>query len=124
MPGYTHLIFAVERSPLVSDGTPTTVCRCCGDTMNHFRTIAKLGVRPEQHVAVGSSRSLARLCSIPRVPYFARNSGDFVREIGYVYDMGDNWQHRIIVEKIKAAEPGALYPQFLGGERRCPPEDC
>jgi hypothetical protein len=47
-----------------------------------------------------------------------------VREVGYVYDMGDNWQHRIIVEKLKAAEPGALYPQFLGGERRCPPEDC
>jgi hypothetical protein len=47
-----------------------------------------------------------------------------VREIGYVYDMGDNWQHRIIVEKLKAAELGALYPQFLGGERRCPPEDC
>ena len=47
-----------------------------------------------------------------------------VREIGYVYDMGDNWEHRIIVEKLKAAEPGALYPEFLGGERRCPPEDC
>jgi len=47
-----------------------------------------------------------------------------VREISYVYDMGDNWQHRIIVEKLKAAEPGAHYPQFLGGERRCPPEDC
>jgi hypothetical protein len=47
-----------------------------------------------------------------------------VREIGYLYDMGDNWQHRIIVEKLKAAEPRALYPQFLGGERRCPPEDC
>jgi hypothetical protein len=47
-----------------------------------------------------------------------------VREIGYLYDMGDNWQHRIIVEKLKAAELGALYPQFLGGERRCPPEDC
>ena len=47
-----------------------------------------------------------------------------VREIGYVYDMGDNWQHRIIVEKLKVAETGALYPQFLGGERRCPPEDC
>jgi hypothetical protein len=47
-----------------------------------------------------------------------------VREIGYVYDMGDSWEHRIIVEKLKAAEPGKLYPQFLGGERRCPPEDC
>ena len=38
--------------------------------------------------------------------------------------MGDDWKHRIIVEKLKAAEPGAQYPQFLGGERRCPPEDC
>jgi hypothetical protein len=47
-----------------------------------------------------------------------------VTEIGYVYDMGDNWQHRIIVEKLKAAESGSLYPQFLGGERRFPPEDC
>jgi len=47
-----------------------------------------------------------------------------VKEVGYVYDMGDNWQHRIIVEALKAAEPGVLYPQFLGGERRCPPEDC
>ena len=47
-----------------------------------------------------------------------------VTEIGYIYDIGDNWQHRIIVEKLKPAEPGALYPQFLGGERRCPPEDC
>src|SRR5205823_3681451 len=47
-----------------------------------------------------------------------------VTDIRYVYDMGDNWQHRIIVEKIKPAEPGTLYPQFLGGERRCPPEDC
>jgi Plasmid pRiA4b ORF-3-like protein len=47
-----------------------------------------------------------------------------VREIDYVYDIGDNWEHRIIVEKLRTAEPGELYPQFLGGERRCPPEDC
>jgi hypothetical protein len=47
-----------------------------------------------------------------------------VKEVSYVYDMGDNWQHRIIVEKLKAAEPGELYPLYLGGERRCPPEDC
>lgn len=47
-----------------------------------------------------------------------------VREVGYVYDMGDNWEHRFIAEKVKAAEFGAHYPKFLGGERRCPPEDC
>ncbi len=43
---------------------------------------------------------------------------------GYTYDMGDNWEHRIIVERTQSAEPGTLYPVFLGGERRCPPEDC
>jgi hypothetical protein len=47
-----------------------------------------------------------------------------ITEIGYIYDMGDHWQHRIIVERRKAADAGASYPQFLGGERRCPPEDC
>ena len=47
-----------------------------------------------------------------------------VKEMEYVYDMGDNWQHRIIVEKVMPAKLGALYPQFLGRERRCPPEDC
>ena len=47
-----------------------------------------------------------------------------ITEIGYTYDIGDNWQHRIIVELIKPAEAAASYPQFLGGERRCPPEDC
>ena len=42
----------------------------------------------------------------------------------YTYDMGDNWKHQIVVERLQAAEPDTLYPGFLGGERRCPPEDC
>ena len=39
---------AIERSPLVPDRDPTIVCRTCGDTMKHFRTILRLGVRPEK----------------------------------------------------------------------------
>jgi hypothetical protein len=39
---------AIERSPLVPDEGPTIVCRTCGDTMKRFRTIARLGVRPEK----------------------------------------------------------------------------
>ena len=46
-----------------------------------------------------------------------------VREFTYVYDMGDNWQHTIAVEAIEAADPAQLYPRFVDGERRCPPED-
>jgi hypothetical protein len=49
---------------------------------------------------------------------------DGLTDFTYVYDMGDNWRHRIIVDKLMPAELGTLYPQFLGGERRCPPEDC
>jgi hypothetical protein len=47
-----------------------------------------------------------------------------LRRMTYVYDMGDDWEHSIIVEKVSAPAPGETYPQFLGGERRCPPEDC
>jgi len=50
------------------------------------------------------------------------NSG--LDQFSYTYDMGDNWLHRITIERIEAAEPGKLYPEFLGGARRCPPEDC
>ena len=39
---------AIARSPLVPDRGRTVVCRICGDTMKHFRTISRLGVRPEQ----------------------------------------------------------------------------
>jgi len=47
-----------------------------------------------------------------------------VKEFLYTYDMGDNWEHRIIVERVEPAKDGVRYPWFLGGERRCPPEDC
>ena len=49
---------------------------------------------------------------------------DGAKDMTYVYDMGDDWQHRVIVEKLMPAAHGTQYPQFLGGERRCPPEDC
>jgi hypothetical protein len=47
-----------------------------------------------------------------------------VRRMEYAYDMGDFWEHSVIVEKASAPLPDVRYPQFLGGERRCPPEDC
>ena len=41
----------------------------------------------------------------------------------YIYDFGDDWQHRIQVEKILAAGEGHPYPVLLAGKRACPPED-
>jgi hypothetical protein len=46
------------------------------------------------------------------------------RTFGYIYDMGDDWEHEILIERVEPAQPDTSYPLFLGGERRCPPEDC
>jgi hypothetical protein len=42
----------------------------------------------------------------------------------YEYDMGDDWQHEVLVEKILDPEPGVRYSRCLTGKRACPPEDC
>jgi hypothetical protein len=41
----------------------------------------------------------------------------------YVYDFGDDWRHRIDVEKIAALEPGVAYPRCTGGRRAAPPAE-
>jgi hypothetical protein len=42
----------------------------------------------------------------------------------YTYDMGDSWEHAIVLEKRLPVDPNLKYPACLGGERACPPEDC
>ena len=42
----------------------------------------------------------------------------------YVYDLGDNWAHGIVVERIETPDKPFRYPVCLAGARRCPPEDC
>src|SRR5437868_7181264 len=64
------------------------------------------------HVKNGTTTRLATI--------LASGTSEFL----YVYDFGDNWEHRIVVEGISIAKADKKYPQFLGGERRCPPEDC
>jgi hypothetical protein len=41
----------------------------------------------------------------------------------YVYDFGDNWVHRIVVEKAVEREPRVRYPRVVAGAGACPPED-
>ncbi len=45
-------------------------------------------------------------------------------EITYIYDFGDGWQHKIIVEKLFEMEANISYPFCIDGARACPPEDC
>ena len=41
----------------------------------------------------------------------------------FVYDMGDNWEHEVVIEDVRENYP-ALYPAVLAYEGDCPPEDC
>lgn len=52
---------------------------------------------------------------------------DVVQQVGtaveYVYDLGDYWQHDLLLEDILQRAPDTLYPRCIAGERNCPPED-
>ena len=41
----------------------------------------------------------------------------------YIYDYGDNWWHKVKVEKIVTLDSLVEYAQCIGGENACPPED-
>lgn len=51
-----------------------------------------------------------------------------LRRIGtkviYTYDLGDSWEHSIVLEKRLPAAPNMLYPICTDGQPACPPEDC
>jgi hypothetical protein len=42
----------------------------------------------------------------------------------YEYDFGDDWRHRITIEKVSPIDPGSMLPVCLDGSRACPPENC
>ena len=46
------------------------------------------------------------------------------RTMNYVYDFGDNWQHRIKVEKTLDAAPAGTLPMCVAGAHATPPDDC
>lgn len=45
-------------------------------------------------------------------------------KIDYTYDYGDDWDHKITLEKILAEDKKQIYPVCIKGKRACPPEDC
>lgn len=44
--------------------------------------------------------------------------------VDYTYDFGDNWRHRIELEKVVVITEPRTLPCCVGGERAGPPEDC
>ncbi len=46
-------------------------------------------------------------------------------QLEYIYDLGDNFVHKILLEKIEDSTPDTEgVVELLDGERMCPPEDC
>lgn len=48
------------------------------------------------------------------------------KQIEYIYDFGDSWEHTILIEEIRDGEIKEIpsLPLCLEGEKACPPEDC
>ena len=46
-----------------------------------------------------------------------------VKQFGYLYDFGDNWEHTVRVEAVLDNELGAPAPICTDGANGCPPED-
>src|SRR5665213_208065 len=72
---------------------------------------------------VPSDQDFGRKFTDERGQRLDRALGPSIREFRYVYDFGDNWEHRLIVEDLATARPRWLYPACVAGERACPPED-
>jgi len=69
-------------------------------------TDAELGVRAENPVTLEQ---------------VAPGDGDTLR---YTYDLGDDWEHDILVERALDRDQTVRYPRCTGGRRAGPPEDC
>lgn len=42
----------------------------------------------------------------------------------YTYDLGDDWQHEILIEELLDPNPDTRYPILVAAKGACPPEDC
>ena len=53
--------------------------------------------------------------------------GEVLTEIGssltYTYDLGDGWEHGIVLEKRLCGADDTEYPVCVDGQQACPPED-
>jgi len=46
-----------------------------------------------------------------------------IEDFEYIYDFGDDWVHRIVIERVEKVEVGRL-PALIDGACSGPPEDC
>lgn len=55
-----------------------------------------------------------------RIKQLLMQEGD---EISYFYDFGDDWEHKLELEKVLPFDTRITLPQCIEGSRACPPEN-
>ena len=68
-----------------------------------------------ESVVVSASRTLLRTVVPKSQPGFS---------FRYTYDLGDSWEHLIVLERAFEPASKTRYPLCLDGRRACPPENC
>jgi hypothetical protein len=77
----------------------------------------------EQRYAVPSPEDFDRDLKDERGQRLDRLLLPGISEFLYLYDFGDGWEHRIVVEDQQVPRGLWSYPVCVAGERACPPED-
>lgn len=80
--------------------------------------LEQIGI-PDDESLLDDARCLAGW-EVPIAGYFV----DANDTATYEYDFGDAWRHTLTFEGIDELRKGERALACLGGERRCPPEDC
>jgi Plasmid pRiA4b ORF-3-like protein len=81
----------------------------------HVFTVDGIGYADPDHGldGCGDEETIALASALPRPG----------ARLAYRYDLGDCWDHTILLEKVLAAEPDARYPSCTGGRGDAPVED-
>lgn len=66
---------------------------------------------PDENLAAAKNTKLANLID--------RGISDMI----YTYDLGDDWRHTVTIGAVEQGDAKVIYPRFVAGRRRCPPED-
>jgi Plasmid pRiA4b ORF-3-like protein len=111
---------AVEAMSLASAGIPTELVPLLFAAAAQHSATSDVGQALAQMNESGHpdaarlARSVAGVTGLPGLG----------AKVLYTYDFGDDWEHRIVLEAIVPADPGAAYPVCVAGKGACPPEDC
>jgi hypothetical protein len=88
--------------------------------MHEFRIGSRHFGRPDPEDRLMGMASVENECTAPLFSVLGRLGAKAI----YTYDMGDSWEHGIVLEKRLPSDPNTTYPVCTDGQLACPPEDC